>query len=61
MTARLNLFGSPEATAAKAATQFGAASKTILPESILPASTQQLVLLRASQINGDGYQPGTLG
>ena len=55
MTARLNLFGNPEATAAKAAAQFGAASKTILTESSLPASTQQLVLLRASQINGDGY------
>lgn len=55
MTARLNLFGNPEATAAKAATQFAAASKTILTESSVPAATQQLVLLRASQINGDGY------
>ncbi|WBO69555.1 carboxymuconolactone decarboxylase family protein [Streptomyces camelliae] len=55
MTARLSLFGNPDATAAKAATQFGAASKTILQESALPAATQKLVLLRASQINGDGY------
>jgi AhpD family alkylhydroperoxidase len=55
MTARLNLFGDPTATAAKAAGHFGLASKTILAESTLPAATQKLVLLRASQINGDGY------
>ncbi|MEV5703987.1 carboxymuconolactone decarboxylase family protein [Actinoallomurus sp. NPDC052274] len=55
MTARLNLFGNPTATAAKAAQHFGSASKTILQESTLPAATQKLVLLRASQINGDGY------
>ncbi len=55
MTARLSLFGNPEATAAKAATQFGAASKTILAESGLPTATQKLVMLRASQINGDAY------
>jgi AhpD family alkylhydroperoxidase len=55
MTARLSLFGNPDATAAKAAAQFGAASKTILTESALPAATQKLVLLRASQINGDAY------
>ena len=55
MTARLNLFGDPTATAAKAAGHFGTASKTILQESTLPAATQKLVLLRASQINGDGY------
>ncbi|MFI6582710.1 carboxymuconolactone decarboxylase family protein [Embleya sp. NPDC050493] len=55
MTARLNLFGNPTATAAKAAAHFGAASRTILQDSSLPAATRQLVLLRASQINGDGY------
>jgi AhpD family alkylhydroperoxidase len=55
MTARLSLFGNADATAAKAAAQFGAASKTILIESALPAATQKLVLLRASQINGDAY------
>ncbi|GJF31023.1 alkyl hydroperoxide reductase AhpD [Kitasatospora sp. NE20-6] len=55
MTARLSLFGNPAATAAKAAAHFGTASRTILTESSLPAATQGLVLLRASQINGDGY------
>ena len=55
MAARLNLFGNPTATAAKAAGHFGLASKTILQESTLPAATQKLVLLRASQINGCGY------
>ncbi|MEU9322068.1 carboxymuconolactone decarboxylase family protein [Streptomyces sp. NPDC048295] len=53
MTARLSLFGTP--TSAKAAAQFGTASKTILQESSLPAATQKLVLLRASQVNGDSY------
>ncbi|MFD0258452.1 carboxymuconolactone decarboxylase family protein [Kitasatospora indigofera] len=55
MTARLSLFGNPTGTAAKAAAHFGTASKTILSESGLPAATQRLVLLRVSQINGDGY------
>ncbi|MFF4490539.1 carboxymuconolactone decarboxylase family protein [Streptomyces sp. NPDC001544] len=55
MTARLSLLGNPDATAAKAAGHFGTASRTILQESSLPAVTQKLVLLRASQINGDGY------
>jgi AhpD family alkylhydroperoxidase len=55
MTARLNLFSDPTATAAKAATHFGSASRTVLTESTLPPSTQQLVLLRVSQLNGDGY------
>jgi AhpD family alkylhydroperoxidase len=55
MIARVNLFGNATATAAKAAGHFGLASKTILAESTLPATTQKLVLLRASQINGDGY------
>ena len=55
MTARLSLSGNPTATAAKAAAHFGTASRTVLQESSLPAATQKLVLLRASQINGDGY------
>ncbi|MGW1996445.1 carboxymuconolactone decarboxylase family protein [Embleya sp. NPDC001921] len=55
MTARLSLFSNPTTTAAKAAGHFGLASKTILQESTLPAVTQKLVVLRASQINGDGY------
>ncbi|GAA0930419.1 carboxymuconolactone decarboxylase family protein [Nonomuraea longicatena] len=55
MTARLSLFANPDGTAARAAGHFGTASKTILAESSLPATTQKLVLLRTSQINGDGY------
>ncbi|WP_129842135.1 carboxymuconolactone decarboxylase family protein [Streptomyces sp. RFCAC02] len=55
MTARPALFSNPTSTAAKAAKHFGAASGTILQESTLPAATQRLVVLRASQINGDGY------
>ena len=55
MTARLSLFGNPDATATKAVGHFGAASKTILQESALPAVTQKLVVLRASQVNGDAY------
>ncbi|MGK5741420.1 carboxymuconolactone decarboxylase family protein [Micromonospora sp. URMC 103] len=55
MTARLSLFSNPDAPAAKAAAHFGTASKTILQDSTLPAATQKLVLLRASQINGDAY------
>lgn len=55
MTARMNLFGNPDGAAAKAVARFGTASKTLLTESTLPAETQKLVLLRASQINGDAY------
>jgi AhpD family alkylhydroperoxidase len=55
MDTRLNLFGNPTSTAAKSAKHFGSASKAILDESTLPAATQKLVLLRASQVNGDGY------
>ncbi|MGW4795959.1 carboxymuconolactone decarboxylase family protein [Nonomuraea sp. NPDC004297] len=55
MTARLNLFSDPTAVAAKAAKHFGAASQTMLTESTLPAPIKKLVVLRASQINGDGY------
>lgn len=53
MAPRLNLFEQP--ITAKAAGQFGLASKTLLEESTLPPATQKLVLLRASQINGCGY------
>ncbi|MEU9456505.1 carboxymuconolactone decarboxylase family protein [Streptomyces sp. NPDC048277] len=53
MTARLSLFDTP--SSAKAAAQFGTASTTLLQESSLPAATQKLVLLRASQVNGDSY------
>ncbi|MGW1987446.1 carboxymuconolactone decarboxylase family protein [Streptomyces collinus] len=52
MEARLNLFASPLAT------QFGkhlVAAGGALAESGLPAATQELVKLRASQINGCGF------
>lgn len=55
MDARLHLFSNPTSTAARSAKHFGSASKVILDDSTLPAATQKLVLLRASQINGDGY------
>ncbi|MFC6066381.1 carboxymuconolactone decarboxylase family protein [Streptomyces ochraceiscleroticus] len=49
MNARLNLMASP--VAVKAMKHLIAAGKA-LAESSLPAATQQLVMLRASQING---------
>ncbi|MFC9278365.1 carboxymuconolactone decarboxylase family protein [Streptomyces collinus] len=52
MEARLNLFASAVAT------QFGkhlVAAGRVLAESALPAVTQELVKLRASQINGCGF------
>ncbi|MEV7615005.1 carboxymuconolactone decarboxylase family protein [Streptomyces sp. NPDC089799] len=49
MEARLNLFASP--VAVKAWKHIIAASK-VLGESTLPAATRELVMLRASQING---------
>ncbi|MFE9565680.1 carboxymuconolactone decarboxylase family protein [Streptomyces sp. NPDC006487] len=49
MTARLNLFADP--VAVKAWKHIIAASKA-LGESTLPAATRELVMLRASQING---------
>ncbi|MYV99955.1 carboxymuconolactone decarboxylase family protein [Streptomyces sp. SID3343] len=52
MEARLNLFASP--VAAKFAKHLVAANKALM-ESTLPASTQELVKLRASQINGCGF------
>ncbi|MEU6088349.1 carboxymuconolactone decarboxylase family protein [Streptomyces sp. NPDC047085] len=52
MEARLNLFASP--LAGKVLKHFNAAGKAVA-DSSLPAATQQLVLLRASQINGCGF------
>lgn len=53
MEARLNLFGSP--LAGKALKHIASASKVIISESTLPSTTQDLVMLRASQINGCGF------
>ena len=52
MDARLNLFGTP--ALAKIAKYFNSADK-VVSESSLPAATQELVKLRASQINGCGF------
>ncbi|WP_327402651.1 carboxymuconolactone decarboxylase family protein [Streptomyces sp. NBC_01288] len=52
MGARLNPFASP--LAGKALTHFIAAGK-VIDDSPLPAATQELVKLRASQINGCGF------
>ncbi|MFE0130942.1 carboxymuconolactone decarboxylase family protein [Streptomyces sp. NPDC059037] len=52
MEARLNFFTSP--VAAKFGKHLVAAGK-VLAESTLPAETQELVKLRASQINGCGF------
>jgi AhpD family alkylhydroperoxidase len=51
MEARLNLFGNP--VAAKIVGYIVSASKAV-SDSSLPAATRELVLLRASQINGCG-------
>jgi AhpD family alkylhydroperoxidase len=52
MDARLNLFGN--ATASKMLKYITTAGK-VITDSTLPAATQQLVALRASQINGCGF------
>jgi AhpD family alkylhydroperoxidase len=52
MEARLNLFGSP--VAAKILKYLNSAGKAV-KDSTLPAATQHLVEIRASQINGCGY------
>ncbi|MFI1397536.1 carboxymuconolactone decarboxylase family protein [Streptomyces sp. NPDC020681] len=52
MEARLNLMASP--VAAKFGKQLVAAGR-VLADSTLPATTQELVKLRASQINGCGF------
>ncbi|MFJ1826206.1 carboxymuconolactone decarboxylase family protein [Streptomyces sp. NPDC087532] len=52
MNARLNLFGNP--VIGKALKHVVAAGK-VIADSTLPDSTRELVLLRASQINGCAY------
>ncbi|AZM51649.1 alkylhydroperoxidase [Streptomyces sp. WAC 01529] len=52
MDARLNFFTSP--IAGKALKHFTSANK-VLADSTLPAATQELVKIRASQINGCGF------
>ncbi|MFD1536171.1 carboxymuconolactone decarboxylase family protein [Nonomuraea guangzhouensis] len=52
MDARLNLFGNP--TAGKVMKHIASASR-VLSDSTLPAATQALVEIRASQINGCGF------
>ncbi|KOG30770.1 carboxymuconolactone decarboxylase family protein [Streptomyces resistomycificus] len=52
MDARLNLFGNPDAL--KFFRHINSAGK-VVADSPLPASTQELVKIRASQINGCGY------
>ncbi|MFI7384595.1 carboxymuconolactone decarboxylase family protein [Streptomyces sp. NPDC049813] len=50
---RLNLFADP--VAARALKHFASASRTLIDDSRLPSTVQDLVMLRASQINGCGY------
>jgi AhpD family alkylhydroperoxidase len=52
MDARLNFFGNP--IAGKLLKHFMSAGK-VVADSTLPAATQELVKLRASQINGCGF------
>ncbi len=52
MDARLNLFGSP--VAAKFLRHINSAGK-VVADTTLPAETQELVKIRASQINGCGF------
>jgi AhpD family alkylhydroperoxidase len=52
MEARLNLFGSP--LAGKLMKHVNAAGRAV-SDSALPAATQELVKIRASQINGCGF------
>ncbi|MEU3352945.1 carboxymuconolactone decarboxylase family protein [Streptomyces sp. NPDC037389] len=52
MDARLNAFGSP--TTGKVLKYLVSANKAVA-DSALPAATQELVKIRASQINGCGY------
>ncbi|MFF5976540.1 carboxymuconolactone decarboxylase family protein [Streptomyces sp. NPDC012769] len=52
MEARINLFGSPTGT--KVIKHFGAAGKAI-SDTGLPFAVQELVKIRASQINGCGF------
>lgn len=52
MDARLNFYGNP--VAAKFAKYINSAGKAVA-DSTLPAATQELVKIRASQINGCGF------
>ncbi|MFI1694036.1 carboxymuconolactone decarboxylase family protein, partial [Streptomyces sp. NPDC020794] len=52
MDARLNLFGNP--VAGKVLRHINSAGKAV-SDSTLPAATQELVKIRASQINGCGF------
>ncbi|MET7784728.1 carboxymuconolactone decarboxylase family protein [Streptomyces sp. NPDC005388] len=52
MDARLNLFGNP--VAGKVLRHINSAGKAVA-DSALPAATQELVKIRASQINGCGF------
>jgi AhpD family alkylhydroperoxidase len=56
MNARLNLSGSP--LAAKSMKYMASASKVVIEGSTLPKSTENMVMLRASQINGCGFCAG---
>jgi AhpD family alkylhydroperoxidase len=53
MDARLNLSGNP--LAARSLEHIASASMVIIKDSTLPSATRDLVLLRASQINGCGF------
>lgn len=53
MEARLNLSSSP--LAAKSMKYLASASKVVIADSTLPTATQNVVMLRASQINGCGF------
>jgi AhpD family alkylhydroperoxidase len=53
MEARLNLLGSP--LAGKSLKHISSASNAIFASAALPPATQNLVMLRASQINGCGF------
>jgi AhpD family alkylhydroperoxidase len=53
MEARSNLLSNP--LAAKSMKYLASASNVIIKDSTLPAATQNLVMLRASQINGCGF------
>ncbi|WP_042408107.1 carboxymuconolactone decarboxylase family protein [Streptacidiphilus carbonis] len=53
MDTRLNLLASP--VAGRALKHYSQAGPLLIAESTVPSATQNLVMLRASQINGDGY------
>jgi AhpD family alkylhydroperoxidase len=53
MEARLNLSASP--LASRSMKYFASASNVIIKDSTLPTATQNLMMLRASQINGCGF------